>query len=85
MLVVENSEIIRIYIFLHIFVELFCAVYIKVTAGLCIITLITDLIATILTGCGLKSQNHNLKYKFYRIAVLVMFLSCKLLSLDIKN
>ncbi|XP_030573625.1 transmembrane protein 47 isoform X1 [Drosophila novamexicana] len=49
--------------------------YIKATAALCIITLITDVIATVLTGLGLKSQNHNLKYKFYRIAVLVMLVS----------
>ncbi|KAH8310871.1 hypothetical protein KR044_003340, partial [Drosophila immigrans] len=49
--------------------------YIKATAALCIITLITDVIATVLTGLGLKTQNHNLKYKFYRIAVLVMLVS----------
>lgn len=54
--------------------------YIKATAALCIITLITDVIATVLTGLGLKSQNHNLKYKFYRIAVLVMLVSCKSLT-----
>ncbi|XP_037947139.1 transmembrane protein 47 isoform X1 [Teleopsis dalmanni] len=52
--------------------------YIKATAGLCILTLITDVIATILTGLGLKTQNHNLKYKFYRIAVIVML--CSLLA-----
>ncbi|KAH8313689.1 hypothetical protein KR067_010195, partial [Drosophila pandora] len=49
--------------------------YIKATAALCIITLVTDVIATVLTGLGLKTQNHNLKYKFYRIAVLVMLVS----------
>ncbi|XP_017035072.1 transmembrane protein 47 isoform X2 [Drosophila kikkawai] len=49
--------------------------YIKATAALCIITLITDVIATVLTGLGLRTQNHNLKYKFYRIAVLVMLVS----------
>ncbi|KAL7727341.1 hypothetical protein ACLKA6_008622 [Drosophila palustris] len=49
--------------------------YIKATAALCIITLITDVIATVLTGLGLKTQNHNMKYKFYRIAVLVMLVS----------
>ncbi|XP_065369496.1 transmembrane protein 47 isoform X1 [Calliphora vicina] len=49
--------------------------YIRATAVLCVITLITDVVATILTGLGLKTQNHNLKYKFYRIAVLVMLLS----------
>jgi ABC-type glycerol-3-phosphate transport system permease component len=49
--------------------------YIKATAILCVITLITDAIATILTGFGLRTQDHNLKYKFYRIAVLVMMVS----------
>ena len=39
------------------------------------ITLITDAIATILTGFGLKTLEANLKYKFYRIAVLVMIVS----------
>ncbi|KAL7028963.1 hypothetical protein ACKWTF_006050 [Chironomus riparius] len=53
--------------------------YIKATAILCVITLITDAIATILTGFGLKTLEANLKYKFYRIAVLVMIVS--LLSL----
>jgi len=57
----------------------FFAVYIKATAILCVITLITDAIATILTGVGLKTLDANLKYKFYRIAVLVMMVS--LLSL----
>lgn len=43
------------------------------------ITLITDAISTLLTGIGLKTLDANLKYKFYRIAVLVMMVS--LLSL----
>lgn len=51
--------------------------YIRATAALCIITLITDAVATLLTGLGLKTQDHNLKYKYYRIAVLVMMLACK--------
>ncbi|KAH8359235.1 hypothetical protein KR093_005297 [Drosophila rubida] len=59
--------------------------YIKATAALCIITLITDVIATVLTGLGLKTQNHNLKYKFYRIAVLVMLVSCKHKLLETYN
>lgn len=28
---------------------------------------------------GLKTQNHNMKYKYYRYAVLVMLVSCKLI------
>lgn len=53
------------------------AAYITWTAVLCILTLITDAIGTTLTGLGLKTQNHNLKYRFYRIAVFFMILSCK--------
>lgn len=53
--------------FLHIF-----SVYIKATAILCVITLIADAVSTLLTGIGLKTLDANLKYKFYRIAVLVM-------------
>ncbi|CRL01790.1 CLUMA_CG015006, isoform A [Clunio marinus] len=53
--------------------------YIKATAILCVITLITDAISTLLTGTGLKTTDANLKYKFYRIAVLVMMVA--LLSL----
>ncbi|XP_055524300.1 uncharacterized protein LOC129717978 isoform X4 [Wyeomyia smithii] len=49
--------------------------YIKATAVLCIVTLVTDALATILTGLGLRTQDHNLKYKFYRIAVLVMMVA----------
>lgn len=53
------------------------AVYIKATAGLCILSLVTDIIATILTGCGLRTKNQNIKYKFYRRAVLIMLVACK--------
>lgn len=56
-------------------------VYIKATATLCIITLLTDIAATTLTCMGLKTQNHNMKYKYYRYAVLVMLVSCKLIYL----
>lgn len=53
------------------------SVYIQATAGMCIISLITDAIATLLTGLGLRTKNHNVKYRFYRYAVLVMLLACK--------
>uniref|UniRef100_A0A336MHU7 CSON001492 protein n=1 Tax=Culicoides sonorensis TaxID=179676 RepID=A0A336MHU7_CULSO len=49
--------------------------YIRATAALCIITLISDAIATVLTGLGLRTQDHNSKYKFYRFAVLVMMIA----------
>ncbi|XP_045474261.1 transmembrane protein 47 isoform X2 [Harmonia axyridis] len=51
------------------------ATYIKVAAALCVITLLTDLVATILTGMGLKSKDHHTKFKYYRFAVVVMTLS----------
>uniref|UniRef100_A0A8W7PBE0 Transmembrane protein 47 n=1 Tax=Anopheles coluzzii TaxID=1518534 RepID=A0A8W7PBE0_ANOCL len=49
--------------------------YIKATAALCIITLVTDALGTFLTGLGLRTQDHNLKYKFYRVAVLIMMVA----------
>lgn len=59
--------------------------YIKATAALCLVSLFTDAVATILTGLGLRTQNHNMKYKYYRYAVLVMALSCKLSGYGKKN
>jgi len=49
--------------------------YIQATAGLCIISLLMDAIATLLTGLGLRTKNHNVKYRFYRYAVLNMLLA----------
>lgn len=49
--------------------------YIKIAAALCIIALLTDAMATLLTGIGLRTSDHRTKYKFYRIAVYVMILS----------
>nr|CAD7408137.1 unnamed protein product [Timema cristinae] len=49
--------------------------YIQAAAALCIITLITDIVATLLTGLGLRSKDHMKKYKYYKIAVYVMVLS----------
>ncbi|XP_055633363.1 transmembrane protein 47 isoform X2 [Toxorhynchites rutilus septentrionalis] len=49
--------------------------YIKATAALCIITLITDALATLSTGLGLRTQDHNHKYMYYRIAVLIMMVA----------
>lgn len=50
--------------------------YIRVAAALCIVTLITDIVATLLTGLGLRSKDQRTKYKFYRVAVYVMLLAC---------
>ncbi|KAF5272105.1 hypothetical protein FQA39_LY01188 [Lamprigera yunnana] len=49
--------------------------YIHAAAGLCIITLITDLVATVLTGMGLRTKEHHTKYKYYRFGVIVMGVS----------
>ncbi|KDR21444.1 transmembrane protein 47 isoform X3 [Zootermopsis nevadensis] len=49
--------------------------YIKAAAALCIITLLTDIVATLLTGMGLHSKDHRTKYKYYRVAVYIMVLS----------
>lgn len=51
--------------------------YIKVAAALCIVALITDAIATLMTGLGLRTKDHRTKYKYYRVAVYVMIASCK--------
>jgi hypothetical protein len=49
--------------------------YIRAAAALCIITLVTDIVATLLTGLGLRSKDHRTKYKYYRWAVYIMVLS----------
>lgn len=55
----------------------FFLAYIKATAALCIITLVTDALATLSTGLGLRTQDHNHKYMYYRIAVLIMMVACE--------
>lgn len=57
--------------------------YIKATAALCILTLVADAVATLLTGSGLRTQDHNMKYKFYRIAVIIMSIARKLTGLKL--
>lgn len=49
--------------------------YIKAAAALCVVTLVTDLAATVLTGLGLKAKDHHTKCKYYRFAVIVMALA----------
>lgn len=51
------------------------ATYIKVAAILCIVTLVTDLIASLLTGLGIRSKDYRTKRKFYRGGVYFMVLS----------
>ncbi|XP_012277770.1 transmembrane protein 47 isoform X1 [Orussus abietinus] len=49
--------------------------YIRAAAALCVVCLIADIAATILTGLGLRSQDHRDKHKFYRLAVFCMGLA----------
>lgn len=51
--------------------------YVKAAAALCVITLLTDVVATVLTGLGIRTKDHRTKYKYYRFAVLVMLVACK--------
>jgi hypothetical protein len=53
----------------------FVTAYIRAAAALCIITLLTDVVATLFTGLGLRSKDHRTKYKYYRVAVYIMVLS----------
>lgn len=46
--------------------------YIQGAAALCVITLIFDIGATVMTGCGLCSKDPIRKYKLYRYALYVM-------------
>lgn len=56
---------------------IFVSAYIRAAATLCVITLLTDLTSTVLTGLGLITKDHHTKYKYYRFAVIVMGLACK--------
>lgn len=52
--------------------------YIRATTALCVITLLTDFVSTVLTFLGLRAKEHHTKYKYYRFAVIVMGLARKL-------
>lgn len=43
--------------------------YIRGTAALIVIALLTDFFGTLLTGLGLRSTDPNKKYKYYRVAI----------------
>ncbi|XP_043283376.1 transmembrane protein 47 isoform X2 [Venturia canescens] len=49
--------------------------YIKAAAALCVVCLLADIAATLLTGLGLRSKDHRNKHKCYRIAVFCMGLA----------
>lgn len=41
------------------------------------VCLLTDIAATILTGLGLRTQDHRDKHKYYRFAVFCMGIACE--------
>ncbi|XP_015110168.1 transmembrane protein 47 isoform X1 [Diachasma alloeum] len=49
--------------------------YIKAAAVLCIVSLVADVAATLLTVLGLRAKDHRDKHKCYRLAVLFMGLA----------
>lgn len=51
--------------------------YIQGAAALCVITLLMDIAATIMTGMGLCSKDPTRKYALYRFALYVMVGACK--------
>lgn len=57
---------------LFIFVILLFTGYIKTAAILCVVCLVADIVATVLTGLGLRSQDHTDKNRYYRLAVICM-------------
>lgn len=51
--------------------------YIQGAAALCVITLLMDIAATVMTGMGLCSKDPTRKYALYRFALYVMVGACK--------
>ncbi|CAG7816389.1 unnamed protein product [Allacma fusca] len=49
--------------------------YTLVAAAFCVVSLLVDVFATLLTVLGLRCRDPNKKYKYYRIAVYVMALA----------
>nr|XP_053656057.1 uncharacterized protein LOC128704883 isoform X1 [Cherax quadricarinatus] len=49
--------------------------YIMASAALCVICLLLDVIATVMTGLGLSNNDPTVKTRYYRIAVWVMTLA----------
>lgn len=61
----------------------YLAAYIKAAAALCVVCLLTDIAATILTGLGLRTQDHRDKHKYYRFAVFCMAIACEYYMSDV--
>lgn len=52
---------------------LFVTAWITACAALSIVTMIVALVGVILNGIGLQSSDPDKKYKFYRVAMYIMF------------
>lgn len=63
--------------YIYYYFTFYSTAYIKAAAALCVVCLITDIAATILTGLGLRTRDHNDKYKYYRFAVYCMAIARK--------
>lgn len=59
--------------------------YIQGAAALCVITLLMDIAATVMTGMGLCSKDPTRKYALYRFALYVMVGACKCNLIFIKS
>uniref|UniRef100_A0A1W7R9E9 Transmembrane protein 47 n=1 Tax=Hadrurus spadix TaxID=141984 RepID=A0A1W7R9E9_9SCOR len=59
--------------------------YIQAAAALSVMTLLFDIAATVMTGCGLCSKDPTRKYRLYRFALYVMLMGliCILIALVI--
>merc|ERR1719322_1008706 len=49
--------------------------YVRGTAALIVIAVLTDFFGTLLTGLGLRSTDPNKKYKYYRVAIYALLVA----------
>jgi len=49
--------------------------YVRGTAALIVIAVLTDFFGTLLTGLGLRSTDPNKKYKYYRVAIYALLIA----------
>jgi len=49
--------------------------YVRGTAALIVICVLTDFFGTLLTGLGLRSTDPNKKYKYYRVAIYALLVA----------
>ena len=59
--------------------------YVRGTAALIVIAVLTDFFGTLLTGLGLRSTDPNKKYKYYRVAIYALLIASKTRSYSISS